>query len=67
MCQIKADLVYLHVLLMINNYSYPNCLHLDHGVGEDTIIGLLNSIIDCHNSMNTCLETLTKSIKKYFE
>ena len=52
---------------MSNNFPCPYCLHLDHGVGNNPVIWLLNSIINRLNSMNNCLETLNKPIEKYSE
>ena len=51
--------------LMLDSYPYPDYLHLDHRVGKDLTIGLLNSIIDHINSLNNCLESLNKSIENY--
>ena len=41
---------------MTNNCLHPNCFHLDHVIGKDLIIEILNSIVNWLNSLNTCLE-----------
>ena len=50
---------------MINNCPHPNCFHFNHGVGKDSIIGLLNFITDRLDCLKISLEILNKSVENY--